>query len=290
MSNWNVFIALMFFPLLSGAQSEHLRESKREQLMERTRYERYIGSPKGSSESITSEGGRFFTEDDGQTNRRLFSDDTKTDRAGRYYQQQKGWKQFIDRLERDSEESGSRPSTRDLPPDYDPEEAPEVRQDRSQNEENSESVTVPTWLMYLSLGVVLVIIGFFVARAIMNRKKDPRVAFAQEDIESDPATVPMDALQRALKEAMDAGDFRAAVRIYFVHIMKKLREKGLVEWHRNKTNSIYLTELNGTPYYKGFRETAGIYERVWYGERFPNRGEFDTMQPHFTQFIDQLKK
>lgn len=290
MSNCNVFIALMFFPLFAAGQQEHLRDSKREQLMERTRYERYTGNPTGGSESITSEGGRFFTEDDGQTNRRLFSDDTKTDRAGRYYHQREGWKDFIDRLERDSEESGSQPSTRDLPPDYDPDEAPEIREDTSQREESAESVTVPEWLTFLSLGVVVAIVGFFVARALMNRKRNDRVDFTQKDIENDPATVPMDALQRALKEAMDIGDFRAAVRIYFVHIMKNLREKGLVDWHRNKTNSIYLMELNGTPYYKGFRETAGIYERVWYGERFPNRGEFDTMQPLFTQFIEQLKK
>jgi hypothetical protein len=80
-------------------------------------------------------------------------------------------------------------------------------------------------------------------------------------------------IDRLLREAMTAGNYRLAVRIYFLGLLKKLDEDGLITWKKDKTNRDYLTELFSKEYY--FEEVKTLtlaYEEVWYGDHnFPDQ-------------------
>lgn len=74
-------------------------------------------------------------------------------------------------------------------------------------------------------------------------------------------------IDKLLREALNAGNYRLAIRIYFLGILKKLDEDGIILWKKDKTNRDYLSELFKKAYhYEDVSKLTLLYEEVWYGE------------------------
>ncbi|MDQ2770637.1 MAG: DUF4129 domain-containing protein, partial [Bacteroidota bacterium] len=70
-----------------------------------------------------------------------------------------------------------------------------------------------------------------------------------------------------LAEAEAAGNWRLAVRLGYLQLLKALADGGLIAWQPDKTNHAYLAELPATGSLRGaFREATRQFEYVWYGE------------------------
>ena len=70
-----------------------------------------------------------------------------------------------------------------------------------------------------------------------------------------------------LAEAEAAGNWRLAVRLGYLQLLKSLADGGLINWQPDKTNHAYLAELPATGPLRGaFREATRQFEYVWYGE------------------------
>lgn len=91
-----------------------------------------------------------------------------------------------------------------------------------------------------------------------------------------PAPLPYDTLdenihavdfQARLAEAEAAGNYRLALRLGYLHLLKQLADQNLIRWQPDKTNHAYLAELPaGGPLRPAFRELTRQFEYVWYGE------------------------
>ncbi|MBH8568872.1 DUF4129 domain-containing protein [Microvirga sp. STS02] len=70
-----------------------------------------------------------------------------------------------------------------------------------------------------------------------------------------------------LAEAEAAGNWRLAVRLGYLQLLKTLSDRGLINWQPDKTNHAYLAELPPTGAIRDdFREITRQFEFVWYGE------------------------
>ena len=70
-----------------------------------------------------------------------------------------------------------------------------------------------------------------------------------------------------LAEAEAAGNYRLAVRLGYLQLLKHLADGGLIDWQPDKTNQTYVRELAPRPALQaGFREITRQFEYVWYGE------------------------
>ncbi|OUJ75594.1 DUF4129 domain-containing protein [Hymenobacter crusticola] len=69
-----------------------------------------------------------------------------------------------------------------------------------------------------------------------------------------------------IAEAESAGDYRLAVRLGFLSVLKQLTDRGLLTWRPEKTNADYLAELPAGPLPVAFRAVAQQFEYAWYGE------------------------
>ncbi len=71
-----------------------------------------------------------------------------------------------------------------------------------------------------------------------------------------------------LRAAEDAGNFRLAVRLGYLALLKQLSDRALIEWQPDKTNQAYLRELaSQRPALRpAFAEATRQFEYVWYGE------------------------
>ena len=73
------------------------------------------------------------------------------------------------------------------------------------------------------------------------------------------------ATRLAVAEA--AGNWRLAVRLGYLQLLKDLADGGLINWQPDKTNHAYLAELSPAGPLRGaFREATRQFEYVWYGE------------------------
>lgn len=85
-----------------------------------------------------------------------------------------------------------------------------------------------------------------------------------------------------IEDALKEKNYRLATRYLYLKSLKLLTNKGIIEWHFDKTNSEYLNEIKNENTKSIFKRISYIYEYVWYGE-FPidetvytkNRSDFE---------------
>lgn len=85
-----------------------------------------------------------------------------------------------------------------------------------------------------------------------------------------------------IAEAEARRDFRKAVRMHFLKLLKQLSDKGLISWQIGKTNSDYTIELSKTSYRQQFAELAYLYEYIWYGD-------FNVTETGYSSLISKFK-
>lgn len=103
-----------------------------------------------------------------------------------------------------------------------------------------------------------------------------------------PSEIPKTELERRLEEALAREDFREAIRIYFIFIIKDLSDKDWINWERKKTNMSYLIEMRNKPQYNLFNETVSIYDIVWYGNYTITKSNYRDVEPKFKQLLSAI--
>ena len=70
-----------------------------------------------------------------------------------------------------------------------------------------------------------------------------------------------------LNTALNDKNYRLAIRYQFLLTLQKLSENDIVEWHFDKTNSDYLSEIKQPQLQNGFKKITYLYDYIWYGEQ-----------------------
>lgn len=139
--------------------------------------------------------------------------------------------------------------------------------------------------------MVLMIIGLAILLyyLFVNAPRDGKKITPLTDIEDlDPTEIPLSELQRLLQEALEKGDYRGAVRIYFIFIIRDLAEKRWINWEKEKTNMHYLREMTGKAEFEDFNRSVSYFEIIWYGKRDIDSAKFEQIKPNFTRLLARL--
>jgi hypothetical protein len=110
-----------------------------------------------------------------------------------------------------------------------------------------------------------------------NRKKGLDYQVGEEDIHSIP-------FEEAIREALDSENYRLAVRLVYLHSLKLLSDKTLIEWKPGKTNSAYIYELKDHPSYRAFNHLTMEFEYAWYGGEMVNKEIYREFDDSFKEF------
>lgn len=89
---------------------------------------------------------------------------------------------------------------------------------------------------------------------------------------------------KRIAEEVARRDFRKAIRLYFLKVIKELNQHQLIHWKQDKTNTDYLKELKNGSYYQQFAELSRLYEYIWYGDFKLDEENFLTVIQKFNQF------
>ena len=74
-------------------------------------------------------------------------------------------------------------------------------------------------------------------------------------------------INNLLDSALKDKDYRLAIRYQFLLTLQKLSKNDIIEWHFDKTNSDYLTEIKQPQLQNGFKKITYLYDYIWYGEQ-----------------------
>jgi hypothetical protein len=162
-------------------------------------------------------------------------------------------------------------------------------EDEIDDSESSSSLNIP-FLNVIFYGLAIAIIGYILFLIIKNTSLKSSTKVTKND-DHDPSAPVEDIkeleIDRLLREAMSAGNYRLAIRICFLGLLKKLDEDGLILWKKNKTNRDYLTELFiKSRYFDEVKHLTLAYEEVWYGEHTFSRQTYEEIISSF-KTIDQ---
>jgi len=84
--------------------------------------------------------------------------------------------------------------------------------------------------------------------------------------------------------ALSEKDFRRAVRLHFLKVLKELTDKNLITWKIDKTNNDYSIELSNSKYNVYFEELTISYEYIWYGNFQLDETNFEVIIEKFKRF------
>lgn len=141
-------------------------------------------------------------------------------------------------------------------------------------------------ILYTLLAIFL---GFIIYFLFINTTlSDEGKKVNELEIEKAPVEITKSELELMLEKALQNEDYRLAVRIYFIFVLKDLSEKGWIIWKKEKTNFSYLMEMRGKKQYELFNESVSVFELVWYGDYSISSKDYNTIEPKFKTLLKEL--
>lgn len=176
-------------------------------------------------------------------------------------------------------------------------EEEEVVEDTSPIFDWGNSIFAGNWSAFFQVFFFLLVIGalvFFMVRifggaAFLSNKKvaSEKIKYSIEQVE--------DNLQKAdlegfAQHAIQNQDYKLALRLYYLQIIKVLSRQKVIKWKRDKTNREYVREVqrNQSDYAVDFKQLTRLFERVWYSDISINQSQFQQFQPLFSAFLKKI--
>lgn len=157
----------------------------------------------------------------------------------------------------------------------------------------TDSTAVIGVLKYVLIGVGILLLVYIILQAkgtgVFKGKKakvqedSDYVDFEEEDIHEIEF---VDEIELAVRN----GDFRKAIRLRFLNVLKDLSDVSLIRWKINKTNYDYIGELSGHKVQNSFMNLTTVYEYCWYGEFNISEGLYHKVADEFNQFNTDMNE
>lgn len=118
--------------------------------------------------------------------------------------------------------------------------------------------------------VIVIVLIYFIVRAITKQegrwifgKNANKKSIFYSDAEKN---IHLLDFEKLIKESIEAGERRIAVRFYYLWLLKVMAQHNYIEWDIEKTNSDYIYELHQPAHKEEFIYLSYLYNYIWYGE------------------------
>jgi hypothetical protein len=153
-------------------------------------------------------------------------------------------------------------------------------------------LTTPGKILLWSL--LILISGYIVYRLVLGEsglfsRRDIRPEAAVESGELSEEGLMERNWEARMREALEAGDQRSAIRFGYLHVLQQLQGRELIRFSPEKTNISYYREL-AEAYRPGFRNLTRVYEFAWYGGYLPEAGGMEDYLKNLEQFLRSIPR
>jgi hypothetical protein len=150
---------------------------------------------------------------------------------------------------------------------------------------NSFPVKIFLWL------VAIFCIGFILYRLFFRGglfTRGNKQNYVEEPIEEPEMLNEYSAYNDLIIEAESKNDFNLAIRYLYLQSLKKLSDAELILFSPDKTNKMYVQELDDKPYQFDFASLTLNYEYIWYGKFAINRDRYQKLKNDFFSFNTKM--
>lgn len=91
-----------------------------------------------------------------------------------------------------------------------------------------------------------------------------------------------------IEKCKAANNHRLSIRYYYLWLLKKMSDNGVIEWDIEKTNSDYLYEIQRQSLKEDFQYLSYIYNYSWYGEFRIDDALFEKAEKAFVKTINSI--
>ncbi|MDR1155176.1 MAG: DUF4129 domain-containing protein [Bacteroidales bacterium] len=92
-----------------------------------------------------------------------------------------------------------------------------------------------------------------------------------------------------LEKALDEKQYRLAVRLTYLIVLKRLADAGQIHWQADKTNRSYFDELSDETLRQPFANLTRLYEYVWYGDFDIHAEHYRDIEADFNELNRRLR-
>lgn len=145
---------------------------------------------------------------------------------------------------------------------------------------------------YAIYALFAIIIVYLIIKYMLNspvntifNKEDRKINtlnFTEENIEK----VDFDKL---INKAVEEANFRVAVRYLYLKSLQLLSNHQIIEWHFDKTNAEYQSEIKDATTKEYFRKVSYIYDYVWYGEFSIDESDYEKTAYNFNKLNQSVR-
>lgn len=132
------------------------------------------------------------------------------------------------------------------------------------------SLNVAVMLLRIIGVAVIIVVIYLIVKAIINKegqwifgKNANKRNVYYSDLEKN---IHLLDFEKLIKESLEAGEKRTAVRYYYLWLLKTMAQHNYIEWDIEKTNSDYLYEIQNPKHKEEFTYLSYLYNYIWYGE------------------------
>jgi hypothetical protein len=142
----------------------------------------------------------------------------------------------------------------------------------------------------------LVIIGGFAAFVMIYLansnaglfRRSSKALSSGDEADADTGNIFEINYQREIDKAISNGNYRLAIRLMFLRLLKNLSDRRVIEYKQDRTNFDYLAQLHSTKYYTDFFRLTRNYEYSWYGQFDIEPEKFTIIKKDFENFDRNL--
>ncbi|GAB3006105.1 hypothetical protein GCM10027051_01560 [Niabella terrae] len=116
---------------------------------------------------------------------------------------------------------------------------------------------------------------------VIFRKKSSRLG--SEDGDQAPEDLFSIDYSSAVQEALKSGNYRQAVRLKYLELLKEMTHRNIIQYQPEKTNFDYLQQLRSGSYYDAFFTVTRNYEYAWYGLFDIDAHQYHQIESAFTR-------
>jgi hypothetical protein len=141
------------------------------------------------------------------------------------------------------------------------------------------------------IALIAFLIYRFIGEGNVFGTKSRKIAVNSDeiDLENIEENLEKAELDPIISKAIATKNFPLAIRLYYLAILKELTLAGAIKWKKDKTNRIYVQEMQPHPLMENFRQVTTIFERVWYGDTPLDEAGFEQIQPSFQGLLKDTR-
>jgi hypothetical protein len=163
---------------------------------------------------------------------------------------------------------------------------------KKMKEKEMKDSKLPSQWMNMTMLVIIVVIfiGLLAWYLFQNNIIRRKQRFNPEDKEREISEENIFDInyQQEIEKAIDSANYRLAIRLLFLRLLKNLSQKNIIQYKQERTNFDYLSQLSSGRYYKDFFRLTRNYEYAWYGKFDVSKESFGIIKTDFENFDRKL--